>query len=378
MSRANFTPFDQNMMGIALTLARRGLGTAAPNPSVGAVIADASTGELIARGMTQPGGRPHAETEALRRAGARARGATLYVTLEPCAHTGQTPPCADAVIAAGFARVVVGIEDPDPRTQGQGVERLRAAGIAVETGLAADEARLVTLGHILRVTAGRPFVQLKMALDAAGEVPRGVDGRAVMVTGPEAQAQAHLMRAETDAILVGGGTVRDDDPDLTCRLPGLAWRSPIRVILSRTLDLPAGGKLFRTARGVPVWLFTGEDADGDRVRAFEGAGLRVLRVPVSGGGLSLGAVLARLAEEGVTRLLAEGGAAIWRSFAALRSVDEVALFRAGTSEYAAATLAAQYTPGLDLTPTAHRRLGADTLTMFRVVDLPRADVGRSA
>ncbi|MGE0024860.1 MAG: bifunctional diaminohydroxyphosphoribosylaminopyrimidine deaminase/5-amino-6-(5-phosphoribosylamino)uracil reductase RibD [Hyphomicrobium sp.] len=373
-----FTPFDRHMMGIALALARRGLGTVAPNPSVGAIVADEATGELVARGMTQPGGRPHAETEALRRAGARARGATLYVTLEPCAHTGKTPPCVDAVIAAGLARVVVGIEDPDPRTQGQGVERLRAAGITVVTGLAAEEARAVTLGHILRITAGRPVVKLKMALDAAGDVPRGVHGRAVMVTGAEARAQAHLLRAEADAILVGGGTVRDDDPDLTCRLPGLAWRSPARAVVSRSLDLPDGARLFRTAREVPVWLFTGEDADGDRVSALEGAGVRIFRVPVSGGGLSLGPVLARLAEEGVTRLLVEGGAAIWRSFAALRSVDEVALFRAGTSEYAAATLAAQYTPGLDLTPTAHRRLGADTLTMFRVVDLPRVDVGRSA
>jgi diaminohydroxyphosphoribosylaminopyrimidine deaminase/5-amino-6-(5-phosphoribosylamino)uracil reductase len=376
-----FSAFDEHMMGIALTLARRGLGRTAPNPAVGAVIADETTGEVIARGGTLPGGRPHAETEALRRAGARARGATLYVTLEPCAHHGKTPPCADAAIAAGVRRVVVGVEDPDPRTQGEGLARLRAAGIAVETGLLADEARQATLGHILRVTARRPLVQLKMALDAAGDLPRGAAGQALFVTGAEARAAAHRLRAEADAILIGAGTARDDDPELTCRLPGLGGRSPIRVILSRGLDLAPDLKLVRTAREVPVWIFTGETPDADKVRALEAEGVRVLQAPAEGEGLRLRAVLRQLADEGVTRLLVEGGERVWRSFAAERMVDEVALFQAGGDGKGAlspAALAVRYAPGLDLALAEHRRVGADAFSTFRVVDLPRPDVGRSA
>jgi diaminohydroxyphosphoribosylaminopyrimidine deaminase/5-amino-6-(5-phosphoribosylamino)uracil reductase len=196
MSAGDLSAFDHHMMRVALAMARRGLGTAAPNPAVGAVVADEATGELIARGWTQPGGRPHAEPEALRRAGERARGATLYVTLEPCAHFGKTPPCADAIIAAGVRRVVIGVGDPDPRTRGDGIARLKAAGIAVEVGLDAEEARWVTLGHILRVTERRPFVQLKMALAADGTVPRGANGRPLMVTGAAARAYGHRLRAE--------------------------------------------------------------------------------------------------------------------------------------------------------------------------------------
>lgn len=377
----NFTPFDQHMMEIALTLARRGLGVTAPNPSVGAVIADEATGELIARAVTQSGGRPHAETEALRRAGMRARGATLYVTLEPCAHFGKTPPCADAVVAAGLKRVVIGVDDPDVRTRGQGIAKLRAAGIRVETGLCAEEARWVTLGHIRRVTEHRPFVQLKMAVDASGEIPRGAAGRAVFVTGPEARQAAHRLRAETDAILIGSRTARDDDPELTCRLPGLAQRSPVRVVLSRSLDFPPDLKLFRTAREVPVWIFTGENADEARVQAAEAAGVRVIKVPLLAGALSLTSVLGQLADEGLTRILVEGGEVVWRSFAVERFVDEVALFQAGgggKGPLSPGALAAYYTPGVDLTLAARRRVGADALSIFRVVDLPRPAFGRSA
>lgn len=377
----SFSPFDEHMMSIALAMARRGLGTTAPNPSVGAVIADEATGELIARGVTQPGGRPHAETEALKRAGLRARGATLYVTLEPCAHHGKTPPCADAVIAAGIGRVVIGVEDPDMRTRGEGVTRIRDAGITVATGLLAEEARHVTLGHILRVTAERPFVQLKMALDQAGNVPRGEAGRALFVTGEEARAAAHRLRAETDAILIGAGTARDDDPELTCRLPGMSGRSPLRVILARSLDLPLSLKLVQTARQVPVLVFAGASADPGRVHALEAHGVKVAKAGLAGAGLSLSEVLTCLAEDGITRLLVEGGETVWRSFAEERLVDEVALFHAGgdgKGELSPAALARGHAPGLDLTPTSHRRVGLDTVSTFRVVDLPRADVGRSA
>ncbi len=229
------------MMRLALHVARRGLGNTAPNPAVGAVIAEPSRGEIIARGWTQPGGRPHAETEAIRRAGARARGATLYVTLEPCAHFGKTPPCANAIIEAGLARVVVGTGDPDPRTKGQGIARLQDAGIEVREGVLEAACRRMTLGHILRVTKQRPFVQLKMAFAADGAVPRGAKGKPLFVTGAEARAQGHLLRAEADAILVGAGTVIDDDPELTCRLPGLEGQSPVRVVL-------AGSGTFQTPR----------------------------------------------------------------------------------------------------------------------------------
>ncbi len=369
----SFSPFDQHMMGIALMLARRGLGTTAPNPSVGAVIADEATGELIARAVTQPGGRPHAETEALKRAGARARGATLYVTLEPCAHHGKTPPCADAVVAAGIGRVVIGVDDPDPRVKGDGIARLRAAGITVETGLLGVEARWATLGHILRVTERRPFVQLKMALDAAGAVPHGKAGTPLFVTGPEARAQGHLLRAQSDAIVVGSGTVRDDNPDLTCRLPGLVARSPVRVVISRSLALSPKSKLVQTARTVPVWVFTGVEAEAGQVRELESQGVKVFRVPQSVDGVSLSAVLTVLAAEGVTRVLVEGGASLWRAFAAEGLVDEVALFQAGSlpasaagEGASAAALAAGLAPGLDLALASHRRVGADTLSLLRV------------
>jgi diaminohydroxyphosphoribosylaminopyrimidine deaminase/5-amino-6-(5-phosphoribosylamino)uracil reductase len=364
----SFSPFDQHMMGIALMLARRGLGATAPNPSVGAVIADEATGELIARGVTQRGGRPHAETETLRRAGSRARGATLYVTLEPCAHHGKTPPCADAVIAAGVGRVVIGIDDPDPRVKGDGIRRLKAAGIKVGVGLQAEEARWVTLGHILRVSEHRPFVQLKMALGSDGKVPQGAAGKPLFVTGPEARAVGHLLRAECDAILVGGGTVRADDPDLTCRLPGLAGRSPTRIVLSRGLDISLDSKLVRTARTVPVWVFTAENVASERAEALTSRGVRVFRVPEGADGLSLRALLAELAGEGLTRLLVEGGASIWRAFAAEGLVDEVVLFEAGAAGDAAksAALAAGFAGGLDLALASRRRVGADTLSVFRV------------
>ena len=385
----SFSDFDRHMMTIALSMARRGLGTTAPNPSVGAVLADERTGEVIARGVTQPGGRPHAEPEALRRAGDAARGATLYVTLEPCAHHGKTPPCADAIVAAGVARVVVGAEDPDPRTRGRGLARLRAAGIRVEAGLMADEARWVTRGHALCVTDGRPFVTVKMALDATGEVPRGGGGRALMVTGAEARAQGHRLRAESDAILIGAATARDDDPELTCRLPGLSGRSPVRVVVSRALDVLPGLKLFQTAREVPVWIFVGDNADPERVRTLEALGARVLRVPRTlnpsprGGGepaengLSIRDVLAQLGSEGVTRVLVEGGPSMWRAFAAAARVDEAVVFQAEAArgrDTDAVALAARYCPGVDLAPAAQRRVGADLMTVLR----PRLGAGAAS
>lgn len=360
--------FDRHMMAIALAMARRGLGTVAPNPAVGAVIADEASGEVIARGMTRPGGRPHAETEALREAGGEARGKTVYVTLEPCAHHGKTPPCADALVASGVKRVVVGIEDPDVRTAGQGIVRLRAHGIEVETGVLADEARWVTLGHILRVTAQRPFVQLKLALGADGSLPRGHGGRPTWVTSEAARARGHVLRAEADAILVGSGTVRDDDPELTCRLPGLAKRSPIRVVLSRDLDVPASSRLIATAREHPVWIVGGENADPKRRSALEAAGAEVLSVGSDADGLDIPAVLRALASRGITRLLVEGGPAIWQAFANSALVDEAVIFQAGHGGETRAVpeaLLDRFTSGLPLTFSATRRTGPDEMHIFR-------------
>ncbi len=355
-------------MGMALSLARRGLGTTAPNPSVGAVIVDAARDIVVGRGWTQPGGRPHAEVEALARAGAAARGSTLYVTLEPCAHHGRTPPCVDAVIAAGIARVVVGIEDPDPRVAGRGIARMVAAGIAVDRFVRAEEADWVTRGHILRVTERRPLVQVKLALDAAGDVPRGAAGQPVWVTGDSARRMGHLLRAEADAILVGRGTVEDDDPALTCRLPGAADRSPVRVVLSATGALPAGCRLLATARDVPLWVVVAGDAAEDRRRALAAAGAVVFSARRVDGALWLPDVLESLVARGITRLLVEGGPAVWRAFDRAGLVDEVALFLAGGAAAPAAdaaTLVRRHLPAFRGIVSARQTLGCDSMTMLR-------------
>src|SRR5437868_15452656 len=225
---------DRRFMALALGLGRRGQGRSWPNPAVGAVIV--KDGVIVGRGWTQAGGRPHAEVEALARAGDTARGATLYVTLEPCSHHGKSPPCADAVIAAGIARVVSAIEDPNPEVAGQGHARLRAAGIVVDVGLGAAEAAHDHAGHFRRVRDRRPHVILKLAVSSDDKI--GAAGRKpVAISGEAAKARVHLLRAQCDAILVGIGTVRADDPLLTCRLPGMAARSPVRVVLDRSLRI---------------------------------------------------------------------------------------------------------------------------------------------
>jgi diaminohydroxyphosphoribosylaminopyrimidine deaminase/5-amino-6-(5-phosphoribosylamino)uracil reductase len=360
--------FDAHMMGIALRLAERGLGRTAPNPSVGAVIADERSGEVIARGWTAPGGRPHAETEALARAGARARGATLYVSLEPCSHHGATPPCADAIIAAGVARVVCAIEDPDPRVAGRGLARLRGAGIAVERDLMAEAAHLMAAGHILRVTERRPLVQVKLALAPDGSVPRGSRGRPAWATGAPARALGHLMRARADAILVGRGTVIDDDPLLTCRLPGLEDRSPVRVVLARRLTGLAKSRLVETAARCAVWVVCGPGVDAS---AIEAAGVRIFRVPEIGGELWLPGVMETLVAQGITRLLVEGGPITWRALSQAGLVDEAVLFHARAEARqamaGAAALAAlnRYVETANLQLFDHRSVGSDDMMVFR-------------
>lgn len=363
-------------MAIALRMARRGLGTTAPNPAVGAVIADERTGEVIARGWTQPGGRPHAETEALARAGSRARGMTIYVTLEPCSHHGRTAPCADAILAAGVARVVVGIEDPDPRVSGRGLRRLRDAGLSVTRSVMAPQARLVTRGHVVRVTERRPFVQLKMALDASGAVARGQEGQPVWVTGPQARAHGHLLRAQADAIVVGAGTMRDDDPELTCRLPGLEAISPLRVVIAGQSLPDPSSRLVRTAQTVPVLIFAAPNSDADRLRSLEAAGCRVIIPATVGGRLWLPSIMEALVAEGVTRILVEGGPSLWRDFMSARLVDEIVQFRALGSGRDAASLIDAANRAKDETGTTFpldgvtladaRRLGDDAMIVLQI------------
>src|SRR5215813_3072214 len=279
---------DARFMALALALGRRGLGRTWPNPSVGAVIVrdDGGAPVVVGRGWTQAGGRPHAEIEALRRAGAAARGATLYVTLEPCSHHGKSPPCADAIVAAGIARVVSALEDPNPEVAGQGHARLRAAGIAVEVGLGADAARRAHAGHIRRVRDGRPHVMLKLAVSADGK--SGLAGRRpAAITNEPARARVHRMRAMNDAILIGIGTALADDPQLTCRLPGMKALSPVRVVLDARLRLRPDSALARSAGATPVWAVAGADAPPEAARSLAATGVELLHAPAQSGRIDL-------------------------------------------------------------------------------------------
>jgi diaminohydroxyphosphoribosylaminopyrimidine deaminase/5-amino-6-(5-phosphoribosylamino)uracil reductase len=314
-------------MSLAFALGRRGLGNTWPNPAVGAVIVrqDGGTPVAVGRGWTQPGGRPHAEVEALGRAGDAARGATMYVTLEPCSHHGKSPPCADAIIAAGIARVVSALEDPNPEVAGQGHARLRAAGIKVEVGLGAEEARRAHAGHIRRIVDGRPNVTLKLALSADRKV--GAAGRRpVAITGEPVRARVHRMRAMNDAILIGIGTALADDPQLTCRLPGMEKLSPVRVVLDAQARLPPDGALATSARATPVWIVTAPEVSPKAAQALEAQGVEVLHAPAQAGRLDLAAVLRLLAERGITRLMVEGGPTVAASFVTADLVDEAVLF----------------------------------------------------
>jgi diaminohydroxyphosphoribosylaminopyrimidine deaminase/5-amino-6-(5-phosphoribosylamino)uracil reductase len=317
---------DEDHMAQALTLARRGLGTTWPNPSVGCVVLSAD-GEVVGRGTTAPGGRPHAEAVALDRAGERAHGGTLYVTLEPCAHEGRGAACADIISAMKPARVVVGLTDPDPRTAGDGLNRLRAAGIEVTEGVRQSEARAVTLGHVLRITEGRPAVTLKLAVGADGLVARGQAGAPTWVTGELARAHAHLLRARADAILVGRGTVIADNPSLTCRLPGMECRSPVRVILDRRLRTPPAVRLFEDEM-VPVWIVCAEEEINGNADALQEVGAELVPVGIDAHGLpSIVEALHELARRGITRLLVEGGPSVAQAFLEADLVDEAVIYR---------------------------------------------------
>lgn len=316
---------DARHMARALALGRRGMGRAWPNPAVGCVIV--TGGRVVGRGWTQLGGRPHAETEALAQAGSAARGATAYVTLEPCAHHGQTPPCAEALIAAGVARVVAAVEDRDDRVSGAGFAMLRAAGVAVETGVLSAQAEEDHAGFFQRTTEGRPWLTLKLATSYDGRIATAT-GESRWITGPEARAAVHGMRARHDAVLVGGGTARADDPSLTVR----GWGDvpqPVRVVAARLLDLPSDGQLARTAGDVPVWLCHGPDAPGPARAGWTGRGARLLECPLAGRQLDPRAVMAALGAAGLTRVFCEGGGMLAASLLSAGLVDEVIGFTAG-------------------------------------------------
>jgi diaminohydroxyphosphoribosylaminopyrimidine deaminase/5-amino-6-(5-phosphoribosylamino)uracil reductase len=324
---------DRRFMREALALGHRNLGCTWPNPAVGAIVVrETEVGPIVVgRGITQPGGRPHAETQALAAAGAAARGATLYVTLEPCSHHGKTPPCCDAVVAADIKRVVGALEDPNPQVAGEGYRRMRAAGIAVESGVLAREALRAHRGHILRVTQGRPCVTLKLARTADGFAARR-QGPRLLVTGEAANARVHLMRLHADAVLVGIGTVLADDPHLTVRLPGLERRSPVRVVFDSRLQTPPTARLVATARDVPTWIVAGVDAPRDREAPLGAAGVEVLRIAADASGrLDLPAALMLLGSRGIARVFCEGGPVLGDALAEADLVDEVVLITGPTS-----------------------------------------------
>jgi len=361
---------DQRFMQLALALGRRGQGRTWPNPVVGAVVV--KDGVIVGRGWTQPGGRPHAEPVALSRAGEAARGATLYVTLEPCSHVGKSPPCADAIIAAGIARVVSAIEDPNPEVAGQGHAKLRAAGITVDIGLGALEAAHDHAGHFRRIRDRRPHVILKLAVSADDKI--GAAGRQpIAISGEAAKARVHLLRAQCDAILVGIGTVLADDPLLTCRLPGMEARSPVRVVLDRALRISGTSRLVHSARATPLWVMTSNLSEAPAAMKLGAAGAQVIRVPTTSApppGLDLAGVLHALAQKGITRLLVEGGARVASSFVAADLVDEVWLLRGpdavgadGVAALDALPLSA-ITGSSKFTPRASEKLQNDTLTVY--------------
>ncbi len=356
---------DARYMELALSLGRRGLGNTWPNPAVGAVIV--KDGDILGRGWTQPGGRPHAEVEALRRAKKLAQGATMYVTLEPCSHQGKSPPCADAIIRAGIARVVSAMEDPNPEVAGQGHERLRAKGIAVEVGLGADEARRTYIGHITRIQEGRPYVLLKLALSADDKV--GLAGRKpVALSGEQARERVFQMRAMSDAILVGIGTVLADNPHLTCRLPGMIERSPVRVVLDSQLRLPLATSVVATVRETPTWVITSGNPSAIAEEILRQRGCQVFRVGERNGRLDLDEVLKVLAGQGITRLMVEGGPTVAASLVAADLVDEAVLIRADKSVGASGIDALEGMPLGALTTKLQmrgsERLGSDTIETF--------------
>ncbi len=367
-------PFsDDDYMAAAIAYARRGLGETAPNPSVGCIIV--KDGVIVGRGNTQKGGRPHAETVAIADAGAAARGATLYVTLEPCSHHGVTGPCANAIVQAGVARVVSALEDPDPRVAGRGHEILRAAGLDVRVGVQAEAARRGNLGHILRVTQGRPMVTLKLAQTADGfAASSNPHDPRLMITGQAANNRVQIMRALHDAIMIGVGTALGDDPLLTVRGPGLDARAPVRVVLDSNLRLPLRSRLVSTAKDKPVLVIAGIGAPEEARRALQAAGAEVIMVARDAAGhVDLNAALQALGARGITRVFSEGGPSIGARLIEAGLADEVILIK-GEKPFGGAGLPALASSARQLLSDPSRYLhvsetqaGADHLSRYERV-----------
>lgn len=352
----SITARDERYMREAIRLSETHVGRTGPNPSVGCVIV--KDGEIVGRGVTALGGRPHAEPQAIAEAGERARGATAYVTLEPCSHHGKTPPCANAIVAAGIARVVVAVADPDPRVSGRGLKILADADIEVTIGILQKEARRAMAGYLTRQTKGRPQVTLKLAVSADGMLGRLGEGQ-VAITGPEARADVHRLRSESDAILVGIGTALADDPELTVRLPGLEDASPIRIVLDRRAELPPTSKLAATAKNVPVIAAVAAGSSGHR-SALQDLGVEV----VDAGGIE--DLLALLAQRGVSSLMVEGGARVASDLLARGLVDRIHLYDSSVTigpDGIASPITADHLPA-GFVRVDERKVGADRLQIF--------------
>lgn len=316
---------DQRFMAHALNLARRGLGRVWPNPAVGCVLV--AEGRVVGEGWTQPGGRPHAERVALDHAGDAAKGATAYVSLEPCSHHGKTPPCADALIAAGVARVVVACGDPDPRVSGRGLARLRDAGISVTEGVMEAEALALNAGFFSRILRNRPWVRLKIASTLDGRIATA-GGESQWITGTRARAEGHRLRAEADAVLTGAGTLAADDPLLTVRLPGYDDRQPLRIVIEGRAAVSETAQIWKTTAASPVWLVSAR-ADAARDDRLAAIGVRVVAAADADGRPAIPDLLQRLADEGLTRVLVEAGSRLNAAFLKADCVDAIAWFRAG-------------------------------------------------
>ncbi|MCW9035369.1 MAG: bifunctional diaminohydroxyphosphoribosylaminopyrimidine deaminase/5-amino-6-(5-phosphoribosylamino)uracil reductase RibD [Rhodospirillales bacterium] len=313
-------------MGVALGLARRGLGNVWPNPAVGCVIV--REGEIVGRGWTQPGGRPHAETEALKRAGEKAKGATAFVTLEPCDHTGKTSPCSQALIDAGITKIVVATTDPDPRVSGKGIDRLKKAGIEVVVDVCKAEADALNEGFFRRIKDNRPLFTLKTATTLDGRIATH-SGESQWITGASARKVGHWLRANHDAIMVGSGTAITDNPELTCRLPGMEEHSPVRIFFDSRMRLPLTHKLVSTALKTPTWMVTLPGGDQTRKEAFHNCGVVIIEVEADKDGYpNLPLAAKAFAERGLTRVLVEGGSHLAATLLEYDLIDRVAWMRA--------------------------------------------------
>jgi diaminohydroxyphosphoribosylaminopyrimidine deaminase/5-amino-6-(5-phosphoribosylamino)uracil reductase len=365
--------WDERLMTAALSLGRRNLGRTYPNPAVGALIVrhDGPRPVVVGRGYTAAGGRPHAETEALTAAGEASRGATMYVTLEPCINRPHGS-CAESIIASGIVRAVVPTEDPNPHVRGQGLARLREAGVAITLGIGAIEAKIAHAGHLRRIADGRPHVILKLAVSADGK--SALAGRRPATISCEASRdEAHMLRATSDAVMVGSGTVIADNPRLDCRLPGMADRSPIRVVLDGELRIPLDSHLVQTAGRIPLWAIATETAPAEAERRLKAAGAVVMRAPKAiDGRVDLPAALGLLGERGITRLLVEGGPILAAMLVKLDLVDEAVIVQSPNPLGPEAVPALEELPlealtrSLKLAVIERRLVGIDSLTrLFR-------------